>query len=70
LLKAQHEIRQKNFNNFLCIAQGSTAELETQILISSRLEMIGEQQTQLLLQELDEISKMIFGLQRSLKLRT
>jgi len=60
----------KEFNNFLCVAQGSTAELETQIMISSRLEMLGKKQAQQLLQELDEISKMILGLQRSLKTRT
>lgn len=60
----------KEFNNFLCIAQGSTAELETQIMISCRLEMLVVRQAYALLRELDEISRMIVGLQRSLKLRT
>lgn len=57
----------KEFNNFLHIAQGSVAELETQFFISRNLEFIGSEKVKPLLQELEEISKMIIGLQRSLK---
>ena len=57
----------KEFMNFLHIAQGSTAELETQLLIGRNLEYIDIEQLEPLLQELDEISMMIIGLQRSLK---
>lgn len=57
----------KEFINFLGIAQGSAAELETQIQISQNLEYINSEQSKGLLQELDEISRMILGLQRSLK---
>jgi hypothetical protein len=39
-------------------------------MISCRLEMLGEKQARQWLQELDEISQMIFGLQRSLKTHT
>ena len=49
------------------IAQGSIAELETQILISQELGFVKVDSVNSLLQEMDEISKMIIGLQRSLK---
>lgn len=57
----------KEFINFLHIAQGSIAELETQILISQELGFVKVDSVNSLLQEMDEISKMIIGLQRSLK---
>ena len=56
----------KEFINFLYIAQGSVAELETQIMISRELGFIEPTTSSALLEELDEISKMIIGLQRSL----
>jgi len=57
----------KEFINFLHIAQGSAAELETQILISRNLEFISQNQTDPLIKELEEISRMIIGLQKSLR---
>ena len=57
----------KEFINFLHIAQGSNAELETQLIISQNLGLIDSANNEVLLQELEEISKMIIGLQRSLK---
>jgi four helix bundle protein len=57
----------KEFINFLHIAQGSSAELETQILISSNLDFVTPDQADPLLQELEEISRMIIGLQKSLR---
>src|SRR4030066_218630 len=45
------------FKQFLSIAQGSTAELETQILIARNLGFIED--PELLLTELDELSKML-----------
>ena len=57
----------KTFINFLHIAQGSASELETQIYISANLSFISKDQTDPLLQELEEISKMIIGLQKSLR---
>jgi len=57
----------KEFINFLHISQGSAAELETQILISRNLNFINSSQTEPLLQELEDISRMIIGLQKSLR---
>ena len=57
----------KEFNNFLHIAQGSASELETQIFISRELEFLNQEVSGQLLQDLEDISKMVIGLQRSLK---
>ena len=57
----------KEFINFLHIAQGSAAELETQIFISRNLDFVTQSQADPLLKELEEISRMIIGLQKSLR---
>ena len=58
-------ISNKEFIQFLSVAQGSIAELETQLIISKNLGYIKEVEG--LLSELDEISRMIIGLQESLR---
>jgi four helix bundle protein len=57
----------KEFVNFLYIAQGSIAELEIQFLVSKELGFADEKALASLLAELDEISKMMIGLQKSLR---
>ena len=57
----------REFRNFLSYSQGSISELETQLIISSRLGFIKEPELKLLLNELDEISKMVIGLRKTLK---
>lgn len=56
----------KEFMQFLSIAQGSTSELETQLIISNKLGFLREE-NMYLLDGLDEISRMIIGLIRTLK---
>ena len=56
----------KEFIQFLSIAQGSTSELETQLIISNNLGFLKKEDLGLL-DELDEISRMIIGLIKSLK---
>ena len=56
----------REFVQFLSIAQGSTSELETQMIISNNLGFL-KKEDMYLLDELDEISRMIIGLIRSLK---
>lgn len=53
------------FKQFLSIAQGSIAELETQLLISRNLGFIKELDS--LLIELDDLSRMLIGLTKALK---
>jgi four helix bundle protein len=59
-------ISKKEFINFLSIAQGSLSELETQLIISNNLGYLEEKDMHLL-EELDEISRMIIGLIKFLK---
>lgn len=57
------------FLQSLSVARGSLAEVETQLLIARRLEMLREDQLNGLLQQSAEIGKMLSGLKRSLELK-
>ena len=57
----------KEFKQLLNIAQGSISELDTQIELAFRLEYIDEKTYSDLIEKLGIISKMLFGLSRSLK---
>lgn len=59
----------KEFIHFLYIAIGSTYELETQVLITREIKMLSEERFSELHLMIDEIQKMIFGLQKSLNTR-
>ncbi|MCH4822872.1 four helix bundle protein [Gramella lutea] len=50
------------FKNFLGIANGSTNELITQLLISERLKLISEENIKPIIDDLIEIQKMNFSL--------
>lgn len=58
---------EKEFIYFLSNAQGSTSEVETQILISFRLGFIDEKNYLELSAKLDEIGRMITGLRNHLR---
>ena len=55
------------FNRFLHIAKGSTAELRTQLLIACDIGIISKSVQQELLLEAESISKMLHSLIKSLK---
>lgn len=57
----------KEFQQFLRMAQGSLRELETHLLLSQRIGISTDQQTQPLLQELTILSKQLLALNRSLQ---
>ena len=57
----------REFRNFLSYSQGSIAELETQLIISGQLKFIRKPELEPLLNELEEISRMVIGLQKTLK---
>lgn len=59
----------KDFLNFLSIAQGSRAELETQIIIANRLGYIEDNKAEQLFSTLTEIAKMLFSLSSTLNLQ-
>jgi len=56
------------FRNFLSIARGSMAELETQLIIAVRLNYMQKSQMQEIMTVHDEVSKMLFAL--TIKLAT
>lgn len=56
----------KEFSHFLDIARGSSFELETQLIISKELGFLNQFNFDNLCSELDEIQKMITGLQKSM----
>lgn len=57
----------KEFINFLHMAQGSLGELDTQLVISSRLEYISMDTYKEIENKTETISKMLTGLMKSLK---
>ena len=57
----------KEFMHFISVALGSTAELETQILLSENLGYIKIDPKETLIQPVDVIGKMLRGLYKSLK---
>jgi four helix bundle protein len=57
----------KDFARFLSIASGSAAELQTQVYIASKVGMLNQEQMRHIAQECKGISKMLFGLNKSLK---
>ncbi len=57
---------QKEFLNFLSIAQGSKAELQTQILICERLNYLTREQTKKALALTEEVGKLIYAIVRKM----
>lgn len=57
----------KEYLNFLNIALGSASELETQIIISKNLGFVSSELSDTHMKKLNEISKMLHGIFRSLK---
>jgi len=56
----------KEFSNFLSIALGSAFELETQLLLSVKLNFVKEENTKKLISDLDSICKMLHALKKRL----
>ena len=55
-----------DFCRFLRIAKGSNGELRTQLYLATKLELIGTEQSNKLINESKQISKMLQGLINSL----
>jgi len=55
------------FKYFLNISQGSAFELETQLIISNRLELLDGNLSTSLIEKTTEIQKMIYALDKSIK---
>ena len=59
-------LHNKEYKQFLYISLGSCAELTTQIIIASKLQYLTDNISKQLLNEIEEISKMIMGLIKKL----
>lgn len=57
----------KDFSNFLGIANGSTCELETQLIIANRVNLVTNPDLKSLQSQIVEIQKMNWSLKRSLQ---
>ena len=57
----------KEFNNFLGIANGSCFELQTQLVIANRLDLLADKDINPLLVQIDELQKMTYGFKQMLK---
>lgn len=57
----------REFHRFVGIALGSLAELETHLLIATRLGYITDSESNRLLREAEQVTRMLGGLKRSLR---
>lgn len=57
----------KEFNNFLGIANGSSYELQTQLVIANKLNLLSDEVLQPLLSQIEELQKMTYGFQQMLR---
>lgn len=57
----------KEFNNFLGMANGSSYELQTQLIIANKLEILPIELLEPLLLQIDELQKMTYGFQQMLE---
>lgn len=56
----------KEFNNFLGYAGGSSCEIESQLIIAEKLNYVENKDLEIINKEVNEIRSMIFGLKNSL----
>lgn len=56
----------KEFKYFLGIANGSSYELQTQLVIANKLELLSDVSLKILLLQIDELQKMNYGFQQML----
>jgi four helix bundle protein len=57
----------REFHHFLTIALGSTAELETQLIIAEKLNYLEQNAAKVMLTRVDKLGKMMRALQKSVK---
>ena len=57
----------KEFSHFLGISNGSSYELQTQLIISNKLNLLSDTTVKPLLYRINEIQKMNYGFQEALK---
>ncbi len=66
IAEGQRRGSRKDYANFVTIARGSTAEVETLLLVANRVQIATEAETAPLVESADEISRMLFSLRAQL----
>lgn len=66
IAEGQARIHTKEFANSLSIAKGSSAELETQLLICSRLNYLSDEQIEISVNLINEVGKMLNAMLRKI----
>ncbi len=56
----------KEFKHFLSISLGSLFEIETQLIIASRLQLINTETTQELSPKISDLQRMVFALEKTM----
>lgn len=66
LMEGSHRLNRKEFRQFVGIAKGSVGELKYHLLLAKDLEYLSKDEYSFLVQEAEEISRMLNGLANSL----
>lgn len=66
LIEGSHRLSRKEFRQFVSIARGSAGELKYQLLLSKDIGYMSNTDYHPLIMEIEEISRMLYGLIRSL----
>jgi four helix bundle protein len=66
LAEGKKRLSEKEFRQFVSIASGSLAELHTQLLMASRRKYVLPDIVASIESDIDELGRMIFGLERAL----
>ena len=66
IAEGQTRAHVKEFFQFLSTAQGSLAEVQTQIELAGRLKYLSEEQVQAVIEKADSLAKQLYALRHSL----
>jgi len=67
LMEGSHRNNRKEYRQFVGIARGSIGELKYHLLLSKDLGYVNNDQYNILIKKINEISKMLYGLTKSLE---
>ncbi len=70
IAEGQARFSHKEFNHFLGNAKGSLAEIDTQLLLARELEFLSVEDAKKLLEETEELGRILSGLRNSISERT
>ena len=66
IAEGSQRVSDKEFSNFILIAKGSLAELETQMIIAQRRKLLLSEKEKILFGQIEELNKMIYSFYQKL----